>query len=218
MAPRESLSLSLSLSRRIAISWDIPRYLMLFMFYPSECIPAISKFCPKYAQRQKRQDNGENRGMRVSNITRRAGTPGQKLPQPSGVPAPTPPHELRLTGVRLTAWIHTWNFSGPTASPLYDLHGVMPQYSKMGWSDKNSTIISSAASQLDFQGFLSMTNSFLSHAISCQEASRTLGSSQLSVHPTAPAIWILAGIWRRGQWAHHLRVRETPMGRKVLLK
>jgi hypothetical protein len=70
----------------------------------------------------------------------------------------------------------------------------MPQYSKMGWSDKNSTIISSAANQLDFQGFLSMTNSFLSHAISCQEASRTLGSSQLSVHPTAPAIWILAGI------------------------
>ena len=49
MAPRESLSLSISLSRRIAISWDIPRYLMLFMFYPSECIPAISKFYPKYA-------------------------------------------------------------------------------------------------------------------------------------------------------------------------
>ena len=57
MAPRESLSiylsLSISLSRRIAISWDIPRYLMLFMFYPSECIPAISKFCPKYAQGKK---------------------------------------------------------------------------------------------------------------------------------------------------------------------
>ena len=33
-----------------------------------------------------------------------------------------------------------------------------------------------------------MTTSFLSHAIDCQEASRMLGSSQLSVHLAAPAI------------------------------
>ena len=33
-----------------------------------------------------------------------------------------------------------------------------------------------------------MTNSFLSHAIGCQEASRMLGSSQPSVHLAAPVI------------------------------
>ena len=59
-----------------------------------------------------------------------------------------------------------------------------------------------------------MTNSFLSHAIGCQEASQMLGSSQLSVHLAAPAI-------RRAlddqDNEHTFWGKETSMGRKVLL-
>ena len=150
-------------------------------------------------------------------ISRCVGTPGQTLPQPSEVPAPTLPHVQKLTRDPQTAWIRAWDVSGSTAPSPYNSYGLIPKWAG-GKKQRQHSFIRSQPRQsskrgpIDFQGFLSITNLTVAAYHCCQEASRTLGSSQLSTRPAAPS---LASIWL-GQSTNHLEGQGIKQSKALL--